>query len=82
MGCMPIEKVEKRLGITLRDDHRESMKKTWFMTAEDGKRCWRCFKYPFMLLCSTNELGKEIGDIFRQYPVHREFMVGHMKEGL
>lgn len=75
IGNLSLAKMEKRLKITLRDDHRDFLEQT----LKDGK--WQCFKHPFVIVGSSEEFSEKIWNILRQYPITVPFMVGYTTKG-
>lgn len=43
--------------------------------SKDGR--WRCSRYPFIIVCASEEFCEKIWNIFRQYPITVPFMVGY-----
>jgi len=71
IGNLSLAEMEKRLKITLRDDHRDFLEQA----SKDGR--WRCSRYPFIIVCASEEFCEKIWNIFRQYPITVPFMVGY-----
>ena len=68
LGNQTPEQIEKRLRISLSDEHKEELKNTWQQKAEhiaDGK--WHCFDIPFMLMTSDKETAKGFVQLFEKY---------------
>lgn len=67
-GNQTPDQIEKRLCISLSDEHKEELRKTWQHKAENiEKGMWHCFDIPFMLVCGDAETAKKWGDIFMLY---------------
>ena len=68
LGNQTPEQIEKRLKISLSDEHKEELRSTWQQKAEDIKEgMWHCFDIPFMLVCGDIETATKWRDIFMKY---------------
>ena len=75
-GNLSIRQLEKRLGITLRDDHRALFESTKVKDASipiaTGQ--WFCFSHPLIMCCYDKKTQMQFYNILRQYPATR----GHL----
>ena len=61
LGNQTPEQIEKRLRISLSNEHKEELRSTWQQKAEnitEGK--WHCFDIPFMFVCGDIETAKKV----------------------
>ena len=68
LGDLDVSNIEKRLGITLEDNDREtliSMRQHDAQNIQPGK--WHCFVIPFMILCGDIETCQTVCEILRPY---------------
>lgn len=75
LGNQTPEQIEKRLRISLSDEHKEELISTWQQKAENienGK--WHCFDIPFMFVCGDIETSKKWRDIFMSYDLSKAEM--------
>ena len=68
LGNQTPEQIEKRLRISLSDEHKEELRNTWQQKAEhiaDGK--WHCFDLPFMIVCGDKPTAEKILNMLNVY---------------
>jgi hypothetical protein len=72
LGNLTVEEMERRLGITLSDEHRRRFLDSRQEQVNDtplAPGCWHCFDIPFMLVCDVKETAMYFHDIIRQYTI-------------
>ena len=68
LGDLDVSNIEKRLGITLEDNDREtliSMRQHDAQNIQPGK--WHCFDIPFTCACGGMEAAIKVRDIMQKY---------------
>lgn len=77
LGNLTVEQFEKRCGITLNNEERETLNNLREQTCDkvDGNNKIHIYDIPFMIVCGNGEARKTIIDILTPY-------VGDMKTNL
>ena len=68
LGNLDVSNIEKRLGITLKENDREtliSMRQNDAQDIQIGK--WHCFDIPFMIMCGDIKTYQVVCEILRPY---------------
>ena len=68
LGNLDVSNIEKRLGITLKENDREtliSMRQNDAQDIQIGK--WHCFDIPFMIMCGDFKTCQVVCEILRPY---------------
>lgn len=68
LGNLSISQIEKRLGITLKEEERSFLESTNQKEANmiaPGK--WHCFDIPFAIVCGDREIAEKIRRILAPY---------------
>ena len=68
LGNLTVKQIEERLNLTLKDEHREELNRTWQQSAQgiaDGK--WHWFDIPFQMVCGDKKTAEKWRDIFMTY---------------
>ena len=68
LGNQTIEQIERRLKITLTDEHKTALRDSWQQKAENianGK--WHCFDLPFVMVCGDKQTAEKWRDTFMKY---------------
>ena len=72
LGNQSPEQIERRLQITLSDEHKKMLMDSWQHKAEDievGK--WHCFDIPFMFVCGDIATATKWRDVFMSYDLSK-----------
>lgn len=73
LGNQTVPQIEKRLNITLSEEHRNmlnsSRQENVSKPLENGK--WHCYDIPFMFMCSDKETATKWRDIFMTYDLSK-----------
>lgn len=76
LGNLTVEQMERRLGVTLSEEHRQIFKASRQEKVNDTpleSGCWHCFDIPFMMMCDAKDTAVKFRDIIQQY---------HIREGV
>jgi len=72
LGNQTPEQIEKRLSITLSEEHKRQLMETWQQKAEDiASGMWHCFDIPFMMVCGDSETAAKWRDVFLSYDLSK-----------
>lgn len=72
LGNLSVQEIEKRLEITLSEDHRallESSRQEPVNNTPLGDGKWHCFDIPFMILCDTMDTALKLSGVFMSYKI-------------
>lgn len=77
LGNQTVEQIEKRLGITLSQEHKQALFESWQQKAEDiADEKWHCFDLPFVMVCGSKKTAEKFRDIFTQYDLSKAELFG------
>lgn len=79
LGNLSVEQMEKRLGITLSDEHRAMLVESRQEPVNNiplGAGKWHCFDIPFLLECDTKATAEKFYAIFKNYAIQCQFQIG------
>ena len=85
LGNLSVDQIEKRLGIELTAEEKETLNSTRQLAVNDtpiADNCWHCFDIPFMIQCGTKATCFKIMDILKPYvpQMHGQIQVGYERE--
>lgn len=85
LGDLLPERIQKRLNITLSDEHLEMLKNSHQAKVNDTELAygkWHCFDIPFMFMCSDKKTAEKWRDIFMSYDLSNaeQFQIAWEKE--
>lgn len=68
LGNLTVEQIEQRLNLTLKEEHKAELKRTWNPNASSiGDGRWHWFDIPLYMVCGDMATAEKWRDIFMTY---------------